>query len=883
MVCLFVSFIKHNSQPDHMDVTQEQQDAIDAVRSGYHVQLEAMPGSGKSAVAYKIVSECDDRTSLILSYNRALNDTTRRHLSTMNLKEGHRCKSFTFHGLASSLTSTVCHTDAHFVQAISTLRTVLPHPSKWAYSDFSLLIIDESQDMRPTLFMMVKELIIYVCQQREALRIVLLGDARQLLYHFYPIGRADARFLTMGHRILANTNKRTWKLLHLTRSFRSTSAVTAFLNCIVPGHVMVPRNTESCEPVTLVICDVNRDVSRLIHEYILGVPHSSVMILAPSVNASSPARRVVRALVRRGFRVHVWRSGSISDTCSQSSESYTTGKIQVKTYCSSKGLESDVIIVLNLRELLGNDMENSAYVALSRSRQRLIVFQDHRTCTMEQLNGLCERMCTDGFKDKLVVRICRTPTYREKADTDTKNVLVSVTTMFDYGSDDFVDEIYNTVTITKCTSPIVESTYENDSKESDTVRTYSVTPIEHSSYADEHNDLNHDTIEDDHVWSAIKNDTLHQKLSGTRDDFIMDTIEPIDVDRCSGTYTGDGCRGKSHQGSLNSNNDDNMNHYPNVQRNASGPGEWYSWCPEDTLNYPNEMPRSETFDMRFDIKNSDDRTVNVLGIVGTVMYTVIEFHFLRRIPARFSVLNTSRSKVVRNMYIDAHKHIKQLGAYDGNIGRLARYVDPICELCIARDAEKCYADKLFELPDASFASCSAMFLRIIRSIQIMEPLIRRVIKPHNNGARHIPATCFHASIRTVVDYVACDVVNTNDKPCRITLYATTFFKYGQHLMIYMPNKFSVDRHDVCIASVLGVAANMSQVHIINPFDGTHIVTDSRLSKGDEYRMTYLTNVVRRHQYREDDLSDTAFISTYEIEHASNVPQLNMKRKHMSSF
>lgn len=244
-----------------MQLTAEQQDAVDTVvQHGMHLTLTALPGSGKSAVAHQIVQSCTDRCVLIVAYNRSLHEATTARL----VPEQHKTvKSFTFHGLASYLTGASCHNDQQLTSALDTLEAADTIQHAGNLRPCTLLIVDECQDMRPDLFRLVQLFLTKVCAQPAQMRLVLLGDPRQLLYDFYRHDCADVRFLTLGHQLLHTLNARPWAHRQLTRSFRSTHNVTGFLNALIPGHGMRsghhPQTHE--HPVELYICNVYTQVA----------------------------------------------------------------------------------------------------------------------------------------------------------------------------------------------------------------------------------------------------------------------------------------------------------------------------------------------------------------------------------------------------------------------------------------------------------------------------------------------------------------------------------------------------------------------------------------------------------------------------------------------
>lgn len=371
-------------------LTLEQDAVVRCVRGGRHCSVVALPGSGKSTLAYGLIDACtEDPVTLLLMYNRSLNDKTNAHIESMSLKP-RRARSFTFHGLLSSLSGQTCHDDQQVARIVSTLETCIPQPKEWEWSNFTVLIIDESQDIRPDMLRIIHFLITNVCCCRDKLRLVFLGDPRQLLYNFYARDRADDRFLTESRELFKHTNTLGWEAVELTRSFRSTPPVADFMNLLIPSHNMQPRDEENSRSVQLIICDVYRDPQWLILSIVKTWDPEEVMILCPSLNERSPARSIVDKLVQQRVPIHVARSGGLSDTSPHTSSGLSPerGKIRVKTFCSAKGLEANLVVVVNPRGLFGKNMDNALYVALTRSVKKLVIFQSSESVTWDDLESL---------------------------------------------------------------------------------------------------------------------------------------------------------------------------------------------------------------------------------------------------------------------------------------------------------------------------------------------------------------------------------------------------------------------------------------------------------------------------------------------------------------
>jgi hypothetical protein len=378
-----------------MELTVEQQQIVDDVKNGHHVSVTALPGSGKSKVAYELIRQCTDQSVILIMYNRSLADETTLHLEKLGLPPERKVKAFTFHGLASSLSGTMCHNDRDIARVIQDMNQ---NPSPWYMDDFTLLVIDEAQDMRPDFMRLVHYLIRSACRERKELRVVVLGDPKQLLYGFYKHNRADSRFLSLSHILLADISERTWTQRQLTCSFRSTRQVAAVLNALIPGHAMIPGGLTNGPPVSIVLCnywnmqEASAKLIGLVSEY----DPMDVMILCGSLNHRSPAKHLVRALVRHGIPVHVQRSGPLRDVVPVPVTS-TTGKVRFKTVHASKGLEAKLVIVVHRGSVLQPDIENSVYVAITRSAERLVIFQDVKASSKEEIHELYAKAGTQNL------------------------------------------------------------------------------------------------------------------------------------------------------------------------------------------------------------------------------------------------------------------------------------------------------------------------------------------------------------------------------------------------------------------------------------------------------------------------------------------------------
>lgn len=393
-------------------LSRQQQRIVEAVNEGKHVIVSASPGSGKTTLAMELLATCKDKSSIMLTYNRSLRDSTAERLKTIDSgKVSHKRVVFTFHGLMTALTGTTVSDDITMAALVNDIPMLLSKIDvNWEHRNASLLIIDECQDMRPSYTRLVLILIFYVLKQPDALRILVVGDVRQLLYNFYSIGSADARFLMSADKIFGKINSRPWQRLPLSKSFRISEPMCKVVNRLMalnrPDEVQHPVicgiDDTHRPPVSLYIADAYLDSANIIKKIISHseCPYSSsdVMVLLCSTNSRSPARTIVTDLCNLGIPVHVVRSGEIATGFSSSGgKSITGGKMQFRTLHSSKGLEAKLIIFVNVRPLF-ELIENSQFVALTRGSVELVVITHYRHVQMSDLDLLREGMTNSDLR-----------------------------------------------------------------------------------------------------------------------------------------------------------------------------------------------------------------------------------------------------------------------------------------------------------------------------------------------------------------------------------------------------------------------------------------------------------------------------------------------------
>ncbi|CAL3970714.1 unnamed protein product [Diplocarpon coronariae] len=347
-----------------------------------NVVVSARPGAGKTATAELIVAANPNRLTVLLTYSKRLQLETARRL------ESHQaCDVFTFHGMASRLFSSVVFND----QALLAFRKQAT-PPVWSGEPYETIILDELQDCTDNLFWLICAFISAVTHAAggQAPRLVVLGDEKQTIYNFMG---ADDRFLTQAPSILATLSPYSWTQLPLSKSFRLSHEMSAFVNQVfLGGEEYITGLRHGPKPLYMHgnIFDIET-VARKLIPLIRRYGSARTAILAPSVRSNGALSSLTNHLSGfYGLPVAVSTSDEVS-----LDEKVVAGKISVSTFHQFKGNERDLVIVygadagffeFQARDLPDDRCPNSIFVGLTRARKKLVVMHDDRQRPMPFIN-----------------------------------------------------------------------------------------------------------------------------------------------------------------------------------------------------------------------------------------------------------------------------------------------------------------------------------------------------------------------------------------------------------------------------------------------------------------------------------------------------------------
>lgn len=388
--------------------SEEQQLAIDTLlHTKDNLIIDACAGSGKTTTILHLAVSAPDTNFLVLVYNRRLMVETEERVQALGLQN---MTVLNYHTLGVRYYTSECATDQGLKRVVEDDMSVV---DDMELPDFSVLVLDEQQDMTPILKRFIDKVIrdkgyarekkqrARPKKQEQTLRIVVLGDKRQELYGF---NNADSRFLTMAARpeVFGYINSEAWTSADLTTSRRLTQQNVDFINeqMLKMPSALAMRSVKiqddhgvSYPKPRYVICDPREDVVDEVLRLLENGDFSpeDIIVLAPSVRGNSAALDLANNLALEG--IPVFRADSDhSDVPPQ----VARGKVLVCTYHQAKGIERRAAIVLGFDQDYHTwynkvseppiATSNPQYVAATRAVEHLVLIHNHQRAPLPFVN-----------------------------------------------------------------------------------------------------------------------------------------------------------------------------------------------------------------------------------------------------------------------------------------------------------------------------------------------------------------------------------------------------------------------------------------------------------------------------------------------------------------
>lgn len=354
----------------------------------------ATAGSGKTRKLVHVHKSCheDGQSVLVLMFNvltvkeyqARVNTCSPGLASSENVMTLHRmCGLICSHTSSSVDGSDPCHTrvsaSRHVViaQALMLIKGGCELPPNLATID--LILVDESQDLSPE----EADVVLSLAERLKA-RSIVVGDPNQNLYAF----RNSSTELLLNHhitrggfRVLMNTN------------YRSTKEIIRLSNYFITyGEYAVPSQSQieggipelhslSCVSATKTIVDIARRAlmeSKTI--FVIGRKKNPQWDSKKGTQVGIGLQLVANALHQASVkfkRLYRESGDGDADSTSDTGMEMSPGVVNLTTIHGSKGLESDVVIgidVTSSRDVADDEIMRAFFVLMSRPKHELYIF-----------------------------------------------------------------------------------------------------------------------------------------------------------------------------------------------------------------------------------------------------------------------------------------------------------------------------------------------------------------------------------------------------------------------------------------------------------------------------------------------------------------------------
>ncbi len=353
----------------------EQEEIINNIEN-YNIIVEAMAGSGKTTTALHIAKKYEKLKILLLTYNARLKEETREKVNNLNLNN---LEVHSYHSFCVKYYNHKSFTDKQIINII------LKNSNPLQLFQYDLIILDEVQDMTDIYYKLVNKIII---DNKIKPKLCLFGDPKQCIFQF---NGADDRFLKYADELF-NINIFEWKRLHLKTSFRITKQIANCLNNVCFQENKITSTKEGTLPEYYILNTFSFDIIKIVQNFLKDYRLDQIFILAPSVKkGKGPIPTLSNRLNKKGIRTYV------SDNPNEiKDKDLIKNKLVITTFHQVKGLEREVVIIYNFDSSYynyysGNEFNpeiipNVFYVAMTRAKEKLVVFNDFHWNSMPFLN-----------------------------------------------------------------------------------------------------------------------------------------------------------------------------------------------------------------------------------------------------------------------------------------------------------------------------------------------------------------------------------------------------------------------------------------------------------------------------------------------------------------
>jgi len=368
----------------------EQQTILNYIKQQKNVIVDAVAGSGKSTTVLSIAKEMSDTQILQLTYNSSLRTEIKEKTRQLGLSN---LKIHTYHSLAVKYYLSTAYTDTG-------IRYILYNqmPPQIQIPKYSIIVIDEAQDMSLVYFQLVSKFIRDMCEGGDhKIQLLILGDVMQGLYEFKG---SDIRFLSLAEKIWENDPhlfNNDFVKCTMRMSYRITNQMKDFVNDTLLGENRLDACREG-EPVRYIRNSRTNIQKMVIYEIntLLSsgrAKPSDIFVLGASVKGpNGNIRRMENALVNQNIPCHV----PMLET-DKIDERVIDGKVVFSTFHCVKGRQRKYVFIVGFdngymdfyaRNLPKDKCPNTLYVGGTRATHGLYLLESDNYSTDRPLEFL---------------------------------------------------------------------------------------------------------------------------------------------------------------------------------------------------------------------------------------------------------------------------------------------------------------------------------------------------------------------------------------------------------------------------------------------------------------------------------------------------------------
>lgn len=373
-----------------MQLSIEQRTIIDNLKTESNVTSDSVAGGGKSTVAIHIAKEFSQSKILLLTYNAKLKVETREKVIKYKIEN---MEVHSYHSFCVKYYNHTAFTDEKMKVIII---NQLPPLVKFVYD---IIILDESQDINPLYYKIIKKL--YTDAGNQNAKICIIGDKYQSIYDF---NGADPRFLIYSDKCF-NFNVFPWVKCTLSESFRITDKMAEFINKCMLNFNRIKATKRGTLP-SYFICDTFEDDNSIPFDQIKTLlktyEPNDIFVLAPSIkNSKCPVRKLENKIKSELANIHVYVPTSDEEKIDNS---IINGKLVFSTFHQAKGMERKVVLVFGFDnshfKFYKKDSNilkcpNELYVATTRALEKLLMFHQYTEDYLPFLNQHQLKQCTN--------------------------------------------------------------------------------------------------------------------------------------------------------------------------------------------------------------------------------------------------------------------------------------------------------------------------------------------------------------------------------------------------------------------------------------------------------------------------------------------------------